>query len=628
MNPRETHESGGAPDEAADALGEFGFDDESWLGRLRSAGAPGDAPLGTLETYELLGQIGQGGQATVYKARQPGTGRLVAIKRVRLAGLDDRALARFQREIEVAATLRHPGIVTVHELIDQGRGLVMEWVEGLPLDRWADGVRGSSDGLRQIVACVRAACEAVAHAHGAGVIHRDLKPTNILVAAPGGPKVLDFGLARDLTKQEATFTVQGAFAGTPVYAAPEQIDQGLHAADVRADVYAMGVVLYRALTGREPFESPTLAGLFDLIRRGKADAPSARIPGIDEEIESIVQMAMRPDRATRYATMADLADDLERWLERKVVRAHPPSTIYLARAFVRRHRVGVGLGAGAMLLVAGAGVAAGVLAWRLNQQRIELTKTVGERDVAFTESDTQRKNVQRELTKSLAVNNALLRIMNEAGAKGHEHQAALQSSVQAHAARLDNSRVPISADIETEMRVNTAQLLRMFGDPDGAAAQVAKAVEVGRRGAPGSVAFSNALTDAGRLALDAGRFSEAADLYTEAQRIADANMGNIAQGQFSDARASLMEALVKADRRPEAQAVADAFVRPRTFADFAARSIAKSCEVLGLRAPAWVAEELAKPAPKRNSGTQGRADSPHSATTPPPTKVPMAKDGG
>src|SRR5512134_2841377 len=97
----------------------FGFDDESWFERLRSAAAPAGTPLGQLGAYELLEQIGQGGQGTVYKARQPGTGRIVAIKRVRTAGLDGRSLARFQREIDVAATLRHPGIVTVHELVDR-----------------------------------------------------------------------------------------------------------------------------------------------------------------------------------------------------------------------------------------------------------------------------------------------------------------------------------------------------------------------------------------------------------------------------------------------------------------------------------------------------------------------------
>src|SRR5262249_15213715 len=154
------------------------FDDGSWLDRLRSSTAA-SGELGRLDAYELLEQIGRGGQATVYKARQPGTGRLVAVKRGRATDLDDRALARVQREIEVAATLRHPGIVTVHALVNDDRALVMEWVDGLPLDAWADSVRNEPDGLRRIVACVKDACDAVAHAHARGVIHRDLKPSNI-----------------------------------------------------------------------------------------------------------------------------------------------------------------------------------------------------------------------------------------------------------------------------------------------------------------------------------------------------------------------------------------------------------------------------------------------------------------
>ncbi len=623
MNPREPHDSGGASGDVPDALASFGFGDESWLGRLRSAAAPGDAPLGTLETYELLGQIGQGGQATVYKARQPGTGRVVAIKRVRLAGLDDRALARFQREIEVAATLRHPGIVTVHELIDQGRGLVMEWVEGVPLDRWADGVRGSPDGLRQIVACVKAVCEAVAHAHGAGVIHRDLKPTNILVesageaaagSSPGAaqanpapsrsdgvptPKVLDFGLARDLTKQEATFTVQGAFAGTPVYAAPEQIDLGLHAADVRADVYAMGVVLYRALTGHEPFESPTLAGLFDLIRRAKADPPSDRNPGIDDELQSIVQMAMRPDRATRYATMADLAEDLCRWMDRKAVRAHPLSTMYLARTFVRRHRLGVGLAALAFALIAGAAVTASVLAWRLSERNTDLKQTISERDAALTDATQQRDLARAEERTAISINHFLTSLMMSVGDRAPEAKAAVLGVFQDKVKQLDAPNpMRLRPEFETRQRLTLGRTLRALGDLSGAQAQGEKVLALIEKYRLPAGDREQAAGLIRAVLMERGDFAAVIAEHEIAQGQPGRN-GAYVPHALVTSDDTYIEALVRSGQRERAQRFLDTMTSPEGVPVESLRMILGPfralCEKSDLRPPAWMTPPAATP---------------------------------
>ncbi len=595
--------SGTSRAEGADrGRADFGFDDESWLERLRSArtatGADGD--LGRLDAYELLEQIGRGGQATVYKARQPGTGRLVAIKRVRTTGLDDRGLARFQREIEVAATLRHPGIVTVHELVDDDRGLVMEWIDGPPLDAWADGVRNAPEGLRRIIACVKGACDAVAHAHARGVIHRDLKPSNILVETAGGapaPRVLDFGLARDATRDDATLTIQGSFAGTPVYAPPEQIDQGLHAADARADVYAMGAVLYRALTGREPFEAPTLAGLFDRIRRGDPEAPSAIMEGgvgaggrIDAELDAIVLMAMRPAPESRYPTMAALADDLARWLERRAVRAVPTTTTYLVRAFVRRHRVPVALGAAAALLIAGAGVAAGVAALALARERVALKRTIGERDGALTDARVQRTRVQRELAKAESVNMATLLVLERAAAAGGALRDQLANTFGEYAASLGT--VPLRPEHEAAMRLHLGNVFRTLGDREREGVQIDLAVRLARERLPDSADLVMALGEAGRLALDAGRNEEAAALLEESRAIArrvydDAHtMGEAVQ--------NLIEARCRLGQTAEAQRLVDAIpAPPLEFVRRAAASrLAEQCDRLGLVKPGWVVGTL------------------------------------
>jgi tRNA A-37 threonylcarbamoyl transferase component Bud32/tetratricopeptide (TPR) repeat protein len=585
------------PGEARDEA--FGFDDESWMGRLRAASTTfAQGTLGSLGDFELLGQIGQGGQATVYKARQPGTGRFVAIKRVKLAGLDDRALARFQREIEVAATLRHHGIVTVHELIDDGRGLVMEWIDGIPLDRWADEIRGQHEGLRTIAACVKRACEAVAHAHGQGVIHRDLKPTNILVELPREgpmspspqPKVLDFGLARDLTKHEATFTIQGAFAGTPVYAAPEQIDEGLHAADVRADVYAMGVVLYRALTGREPFESATLAGLFDLIRRGKADSPRTLNPQIDDELESIVLMAMRPDRTMRYATMADLADDLGRWLDRKAVRAHPLSTLYIARTFVRRHRLLVGLSAASITLITAGGIAAAVLAYRLNLQRVELQQMVLQRNEAL-EAVTQRKaQTDRELVASSVLNSMLGSLISGMAGESDAAKAVVVGALRKKGEQLLAPKVSFAKGILPRMQLAIAATLLNLDEHDLAEKLAKRSIELGKQQEVGEYNLSHAYQLIGTVAFGQQRFAETIEALEHARALARARE-SVKTNELGLSDSLLIESLVKVDRRDDAQRIVNQLQAPAGAAamirDAAAAEVGTLCDRLGLNPPAW-----------------------------------------
>jgi len=393
----------------------FGFEDGSWESRL--TGARKAAESGVLGRFSLVEMIGRGGQGAVYKAVQPGTDRTVAIKRVVLGGSDgDRRRERFRREVELAASLHHPGIVTIHELIDDDAAVVMEWIDGDDAHTWGDRVGIQEGGVRRVVTMMRRAAEAVAYAHARGVLHRDLKPSNILIDATDQPHIVDFGLARLVEieqgagvrhERSATITMDGSFAGTPVYAPPEQIDLGLHESDVRADVYALGAVLYRLLSGREPFEASTLAGLFDLFRRGDPPAPSGFNSRVDDELDAIVTMAMRPRREDRYQTMEALDEDLGRWLERKAVRAVPTSTIYLARAFVRWHRVSVLLGATAFVLVVVSGIGAGLIALEIWRQRAALIRTVSERDGALEDSTTQRQRVQSELIKSIAVNMGL-----------------------------------------------------------------------------------------------------------------------------------------------------------------------------------------------------------------------------
>ena len=332
-----------------------------FLERFASGGPDGRATPppdgGTIRVrgYEVAGMLAFGGQGAVYRAVQSGTGRPVAIK----VPLGDAMLRpstryRFQREIELTARLDHPGIVRVIgpcELTDGRLGCVMEFIEGEPFDRWADARR--AEGRAAIRAIVQAAAEvadAIAYAHQRAVLHRDIKPSNVVVTPGGAPYILDFGLAKSLDESAHSFaTLTGAFVGTLSYSAPEQVSGGAHAIDMRTDVYALGLLLYQALTGRLPHDAdaPT-AEILRQIRELAPPRPSSFAPGVGDELDAVLLKALAKEPDRRYASAAEMRDDLRAWLDGRAVRARFDSRWYVLRKTLRRHRwaallAGVGL---------------------------------------------------------------------------------------------------------------------------------------------------------------------------------------------------------------------------------------------------------------------------------------------
>lgn len=336
---------------------------------LRSAP---DSVGGSLERYRLIEPLGAGGMGRVYKAVRADDefSKLVAIKIVNFgAGEADQSamVRRFRQERQILAGLEHPNI---GRLLDGGSTpdglpfLVMDYVDGIPIDRY---VVEKKPPLRELLELFRTVCSAVSHAHQNLVVHRDLKPGNILVSADGMPKLLDFGIAK-LLDGTAPRTQTGASAMTPEYASPEQV---LGANITTAtDVYSLGVLLYELLCGVRPYRETTNTVALAHAICYETPAPISAGSGVnfDVDLENIVQMALRKEPERRYASVEQFSADLDRYLKGYPVVAHAATGGYRARKFAGRNRVPIAAAALILVTLLG-GIAATTWQARLANQR-------------------------------------------------------------------------------------------------------------------------------------------------------------------------------------------------------------------------------------------------------------------
>ncbi len=395
---RKTHSNGEAEHEGAREpreLTEFGLDDDSWIDRLRDAERTGS--VGRIGPYELIAEIGRGGQGVVYKTTQPSTGRVIALKRMLGGSLADAsARQRFQREVEAAAALDHEGVVTIFGLdfVDGQPLLAMEWIDGVPITDWATSHDRSRDEVIRVFIDL---CDALAHAHRRGVIHRDIKPSNVLVTREGAARVLDFGLAKR-TEDDARLTRTAEFLGTPAYAPPEVVLDPSTPPDVRLDVYAVGLLLYESLLGRLPYpETTPLSALLRSIREDEPIRPRSIRPAIGAELDLILMKALAKDPAHRYPTVDALQDDLVRLLAGDAVLAHPPSLAYQMKGLLRRHRVAFAFAAALLVVLAAFGAVSTYLAIDLKAQRdravLAELREAGERTRAVERADEANSTI-------------------------------------------------------------------------------------------------------------------------------------------------------------------------------------------------------------------------------------------
>lgn len=348
--------------------------------------------------YRITRQIGEGGMGTVYLAEQRDPiRRLVALKVVKLGMNTAQVLARFNNERQALALMDHPNIARIFDAAATANGrpyFVMEYIEGAPVTQYCDRKRLT---IKERLVLFLAICRGVQHAHEKGVIHRDVKPSNVLVTeVDGAPvaKVIDFGIAKATDKwamENSLLTQFGQIVGTPEYASPEQADTMTGEIDGSSDVYSLGVLLYELLIGAVPFDSAALrnvglAEMLRIIREEEAPSLTRKLTSmgagaasvavhrqtdlaslrrlVSGDLNSIALKALEKPRERRYASVSDLAADLERHLEHRPVLASPPNRLYRTRKFLRRHKLAVFTTAAALVVL----LLSGVTVWSLTRR--------------------------------------------------------------------------------------------------------------------------------------------------------------------------------------------------------------------------------------------------------------------
>ncbi len=311
------------------------------------------------DDYELLNEIGRGGQAVVYRARQKSLNRTVALKVIGLGRWETEShLKRFRFEAEAAARLNHPSIVPIHEIGERDDCCYysMNLIEGGQLD---EVVRRDGMPIRRAAEMIAQLARTVHYAHEHGILHRDIKPGNVLLDAEGQPHLTDFGLAR-LLETERNITRTTEMVGTPSYMAPEQASGNNATLTSAADVYGLGAVFYQLLTGNPPFVGETTYETVRLVLETDARPPRLLNPKVDRELSTICLKCLEKDPERRYGSALALAEDLERWLRDEPIQARPAGFFVRGKKWLQRNpAIAVAAGSLAALLAI-----VGVLVWK------------------------------------------------------------------------------------------------------------------------------------------------------------------------------------------------------------------------------------------------------------------------
>jgi serine/threonine protein kinase/uncharacterized protein HemY len=516
-----------------------------------------EGPGTVIGPYKLLQQIGEGGFGVVYMAEQTEpVRRLVALKIIK-PGMDTSlVIARFESERQALALMDHPNIARVLDAGATGSGLpyfVMELVKGVPITEFCDKNYLPPEARLKLFLDV---CHAIQHAHHKGVIHRDVKPTNVLVTLHDGVpvvKVIDFGVAK-ATVQKLTertlFTAYGQMIGTPAYMSPEQAEMSGLDIDTRSDVYSLGVLLYELLTGTTPLQGKRLrqagyAEMQRLIREEEAPRPSTRLSSLGEsatvlagnrgmEVKKLAQLlagdldwvvlkALSKDRNRRYSTPGNFAEDIERYLRHEAILARPPSTVYKLQKFAQRNR-GAVVTAAAVLMALLLGTV--VATWQAVRARHAEAAAV-----AAAEAERQARDEAgvREAETKAVLEFVEKRVFAAARPQGQQgglgHDVTLRRAIEAALPFVEKS-FTTQPLIEARLRMTLGLSFGYLGEARTAAEQfeAARALYAQHQGAdhPDTLASMHSL---GLSYLNLGRYAESVKLNEETLALRKAKLG-------------------------------------------------------------------------------------------------------
>lgn len=506
--------------------------------------------------YRIIRQIGEGGMGTVYEAEQTRPKRIVALKLIRQGAQSSGALRRFEHEAHILGRLQHPGIAQIYEAgFDEGPRerqayIAMEFVPGRTLIEYSNANSLTPSQRLELMIKV---CDALQHAHQRGVIHRDLKPGNILVVGEESestsnhgsrsshdhsvsrlhgpaPKILDFGVARTHGDEQALttmHTVSGQIVGTLAYMSPEQVGGDPGDIDIRSDIYAIGVILYQLLSGRMPYDlrAKSIPEAAMMIRDHEAPTLSSIDTNYRGDIETIVAKAMQKDRERRYQSAAELAEDIRRHLAGEPIGAKRDSALYVLKKQLRRYR----------LLVAGVAVVAMIVVissvWlSLMYQRqghllkeaelqyrraLDASKLAAQRLVESNllrdKEQRARNRAEKSAIRAESINSFLQDMMASADprlARGAE--LTVRELLDDSARRMDAGAFDDQPEVEAQTRVTIGESYRRLGKYTDAEQHFRRALEINRKLSPGDALYTaDALAQLAELERLTGRLNEA-----------------------------------------------------------------------------------------------------------------------